>query len=71
MLSGESQHKAQTAGVRHRTKTVVKITRARSILLLHVLALYDEPDLAALKGTMLSLNFVMEAGGENVIISSQ
>jgi hypothetical protein len=26
MLSGESQHKAQTAGVWHRTKAVFKIT---------------------------------------------
>jgi RAB protein geranylgeranyltransferase component A len=48
MLSGESQHKAKTAGVRHRTKAVLKITRARCILLFHVLSLHDKTDLAAL-----------------------
>ncbi len=69
MLSGESQHKAQTAGVRHRAETVVKITRARRILLFHVLALYDKPDLAALKAPFF--HFEMKAGGENVIISSK
>jgi len=56
MLSGESQHKAQTAGVRHRTETVLKITRSGSIFLFHVLALYDKPYLAALKGAIFPFN---------------
>ncbi len=43
MLSDEIQHKAQTAGVRHRTRlAVLKITRPRCILLFHVLSLYDK-----------------------------
>jgi hypothetical protein len=36
MLSGESQHKAQTAGVRHRVKAILEVTRPRCILLRQV-----------------------------------
>jgi hypothetical protein len=67
MLSGKNQHKAQTADMRHRTKVVLKITRARSIHLFHVLSLYDKTDLAALEGVIFSLNFIVKASSENVI----
>ena len=67
MMSGENQHKTQTAGVRHRTKVVLKITRVRCILLFHALSLYDKTDLAALKGVIFALYLVVKASIENVI----
>jgi hypothetical protein len=67
MLSGKSQHKAQTSGMSHRTKAVLKITRTRSILLFHVLSLYDKTDLAALEGAIFSFYCIVKASSENVI----
>jgi hypothetical protein len=67
MMSGENQHKVQTAGVRYRTNGVLKIIRARCILLFHVLSLYDKTDLAVLKGVIFALYLVVKASGENVI----
>jgi hypothetical protein len=67
MLSDESQHETQTADMRYRTKAVLKITRARSILLLHVLSLYDKTDLTVLEGVILSFYFIVKSRSQNVI----
>ena len=52
------KHKSQATGVRHRTETIFKVTRGRGIPLLHVLALYDKTDLAALEGSIFPRNLV-------------
>ena len=59
MLSGENQHKTQSADVMHRTKAVLKVTRVRCILLFQVLSLYDKTDLAELKGSISLSSFLI------------
>jgi hypothetical protein len=63
MLSGESQHKAQTAGVRHRTKAVLKVTRPRCILLFHVLSLYDKSKVTHQAFFWVLIDLIMELLG--------
>ena len=71
VLCSESQHNAQTTGVRDRTETIFEITGASSILFHHHLTLNDKSNFAAFEFTIFPLDFVVKARGENVVIHLQ
>jgi hypothetical protein len=71
VMCSESQHNAQTTGVRDRTKAIVEITGAIGILFYHHLALDDKPNFTAFECTIFPLDFIVKTSGENVIVHLQ
>ena len=53
----------------HRAERVFEIAHAVLIFAVHMLALYNEAHLTFVELTVLSLNFIVEAGGKYLVLS--
>ena len=54
--------------MRHRAESVFEIANAVLIFAVHVLALYNEAHLTFVKLAVLSLDFIVEASGEYLVL---
>ena len=53
----------------HRAECVFEIAHAMLIFAVHMLALHNEAHLTFVELTVLSLNFIVEAGGKYLVLS--
>ena len=71
ILCRKGENHAETAGMRDRAESVLKISPSLFILSMHMLTLDNETHLALFEFPLLTLNFIVKASGEDFVLGSQ
>ena len=61
----------ETARMRHRAESILKIASTCIIFSAHVLSLYDQTDFALFKLSVFALDLVVKPRGENFVLRSE